>query len=321
MNKFWEDMIPRWRDIKVPAYIAAGLCHPQHLRGTMEGWRRIRSRKKWIRIHREFEWPDTYTPENLLDLKRFYDRYMKDIRNGWELTPRVRLDVMDAYDYDYKVRRKEKEFPLKRTEYKKLYLNAEDETLNTENPAVKAEREYDPETDVLRFRYKFREETELIGYFMLHLNVEVRGYDNMDMHFWIKKYNAEGEFVPVTTLDVPYPGTYGYCRATRRELDDTYSTPFYPVPALKKYELMEEGQVYPVDISFNPHSRVWHKGEELVLEIAGHHMDGEFFPGFRPPFMDNEGTHVIHTGGEYESWLQVPFIPPKYKTGDYEYRD
>ena len=35
---------------------------------------------------------------------------------------------------------------------------------------------------------------------------------------------------------------------------------------------------------------------------------------------NGEGKHVIHTGGEYGSYLQIPFIPPKYKSGDYEYR-
>ncbi len=31
---------------------------------------------------------------------------------------------MDAYEYDYQVNRPEKEFPLARTQYKKLYIDA-----------------------------------------------------------------------------------------------------------------------------------------------------------------------------------------------------
>ena len=40
-------------------------------------------------------------------------------------------------------------------------------------------------------------------------------------------------------------------------------------------------------------------------------------------YTDNgpEGTkHVIHTGGEYPSYLQIPTIPPKYQSGDYKYK-
>ena len=61
-------------------------------------FRRIRTPKKWMRAHRDFEWPDSYKPENLDDIRRFFDRYCKEIHNGWEMTPRVRLDVMDGYD-------------------------------------------------------------------------------------------------------------------------------------------------------------------------------------------------------------------------------
>ena len=35
---------------------------------------------------------------------------------------------------------------------------------------------------------------------------------------------------------------------------------------------------------------------------------------------DNKGNHVIHTGGKYDSFLQIPVIPPKYQASDYVYR-
>ena len=110
INEYWEDKIPRWENIKVPTYTTVCWNH-FHVRGSMEGFRRIRSTKKWLRAHREFEWPDTYSVAGLQDLQLFFDRYLKDIRNGWELTPRVRLEVMDAYDCNYQDNRPEKEFP------------------------------------------------------------------------------------------------------------------------------------------------------------------------------------------------------------------
>ena len=123
INEYWEDKIPKWENIRIPASITACWNH-FHCRGSFEGYRKIRSTKKWLRVHREFEWPDTYSNAALEDLKRFYDRYLKEIRNGWELTPRVRLEIMDAYDYDFQTNRPEKEFPLARTQYNKLYLDA-----------------------------------------------------------------------------------------------------------------------------------------------------------------------------------------------------
>ena len=87
---YWQAKIPDYSKITLPVYMAAGWSH-FHLRGTMNAWRKIKSRKKWLRCHRDFEWPDAYNPQNLEDLKRFFDRYLKDIHNGWELTPRVRI--------------------------------------------------------------------------------------------------------------------------------------------------------------------------------------------------------------------------------------
>ena len=95
MNGYWEDKVARFEDIEMPAYITAGWSH-FHLRGSIEAFRRIASPKKWLRVHRDFEWPDAVMPEHLEDLRRFFDRYLKDIHNGWEVTPRGRIEVMDA---------------------------------------------------------------------------------------------------------------------------------------------------------------------------------------------------------------------------------
>ena len=124
MNSYWEDKIPDFKKIKIPVYAAAS-WHHFHLHGAFNSFRKIRSTRKWIRVHREQEWPDLYTSSNIEDLKRFFDRYLKEIHNGWEMTPRYRIEVMDAFDCDYQTNRPEKEFPLARTEYKRLYVDAE----------------------------------------------------------------------------------------------------------------------------------------------------------------------------------------------------
>lgn len=85
---------------------------------------------------------------------------------------------------------------------------------------------------------------------------------------------------------------------------------------------MEPGKIYPIDIEFFPHSRIWHKGETLRVEIQGRFIYTEWFEDDHMVFdLDNgDGIHVIHTGGEYQSYLQIPYIPPKYQSGDYIYR-
>ena len=171
-NGYWNDKVPDFRKVKIPVYQTAGWSH-FHLPGSIRAFVQCRSRRKWLRAHREFEWPDTYSPENLEDLKNFYDRYLKGIHNGWEMTPRVRIDVMDAMDHDYAVRREENEFPLRRTQYKKYYLDASDPknlTMRDEPVAVSASVSYEGATredghiDRVEFDMTFNEETELTGY-------------------------------------------------------------------------------------------------------------------------------------------------------------
>ncbi len=318
MNAYWEDKIPDFKKIKIPVYACASYSH-FHLHGSFDFFRKIKSKKKWMRAHREQEWPDLYNPANIADLTLFFDRYLLNIHNGWEMTPRYRIEVMDAFDCDYQTNRAENEFPLKRTEYKKLYLNAENMSLNEEAPAVTAKASYESNTEELNFDITFEEDTEITGYMSLRLWVEAEGHDDMDLFITIKKLDDEGNWLPTYILGEPHPGTWGKLRVSHRALDEKASKHFEPVLSHLKEEKLEKGEIVPVDIAIVPSSKIWHKGQQLRLEIAGRYIrEGWFEPLSWET--DNKGNHVIHTGGEYESYLQIPVIPPKYKAGSYVYR-
>ena len=316
-TNYWKDKVPDFSKIKIPVYATAGWCH-FHLRGSMMAFRKIHSTKKWLRTHRDFEWPDAYDREHLADLRLFFDRYLKDIRNCWESTPSVRLEIMDAYDFDYVKSRGEKSFPLKRTEYKKLYLDAKILGLNEELPAEVSSAKYDSAKGVINFDIKFNKDTELTGYMKLHMWLSVEGYDNADLFVNVQKLDTKGEFLPVSVLGEPHPGNWGKLRVSRRELDLEQSTDFQPILKHQKDERLAPGEIVPVDIEINPTSRFWHKGQSLRVQIAGHYIrEGWFEPLSWDT--DNKGDVVIHTGGKYDSYLLIPVIPPKYQDGDIRY--
>ncbi len=318
MNGYWRDKIPDFTKVRIPVYATAGLSH-FHLRGTINAFRKIKSRKKWIRIHRDFEWPDTYDPDNLEDLKRFYDRYLKEIHNGWEMTPRVRMDVMDAYDCDFQVKRAEKAFPIERTEYTRYYLDAKNMTMHDKPVFEVSKVSYEANTEEAVFDMTFKEDTELSGYMYLHLFVEADGYDDMDMFINIQKADKDGKWIPWTTLDEPHPGAWGKIRVSHRELDPDLSTPYNPVMAHKREQKLSKGEIVPIDVEIVPSCRIWHKGDKLRIQIAGRYIrEGWFEPLSWDT--DNHGRHIIHTGGDCESYIQVPVIPPRYQSGDYVYR-
>lgn len=318
MNGYWEDKIPDFSKVRIPVYQTAGFSH-FHLMGSVKAYRKCKSRRKWMRMHRDFEWPDTYMPENLDDLKRFYDRYLKDIHNGWEMTPKVRVDIMDAYDCDYQVRRAEDSFPLQRTEYKKYYLDAAKMTMQDETVAVESKVSYDAQTGEAVFDMEFTEDTELTGYMYLRLFVEADGHDDMDLFVNVQKADEKGNWLAWHTLNEPHPGAWGKLRVSCRELDEKLSTNFNPVLSGKSVEKLQPGEIVPVDIAIVPSARIWHKGQKLRIQIAGRYIrEGWFEPLSWDT--DNKGKHIIHTGGQYESFIQVPVIPPKYVAGNYVYR-
>lgn len=318
MNGYWEDKIAKFEKIKIPTYVTASWSH-FHLRGSIAGFRKIKTNKKWLRAHREFEWPDAYNSENLEDLKRFFDRYLKGIRNGWEQTPKVRLEVMDAYDYDFQTNRPEKEFPLARTEYKKLYLNADKKALAFEPAAEEAKAVYDSEAGETCFDITFEEDTEITGYMKLHAWVEAENHNEMDVFITVQKLDENGNFIPTNVLGEPHPGAWGKMRVSRRELNEKLSTPYQPVQAHIREQKLTPGEIVPVEIEIWPHSRIWHKGQQLRLHIAGRYIREGWFERLEW-VTDNKGNHIIHTGGKYDSYLQIPVIPPKYTAGDYIYR-
>lgn len=318
-SPYWQDKIPKFENINIPTYATCNWNH-FHLRGSWEGFNKIKTKKKWMRCHQVFEWPDTYHPDMLKDLKLFFDRYLKGIHNGWELTPKIRMEVMDAYEYPYQTNRPENEWPLARTEYKKLYLNAANGKLGDAPVKNAAKVSYDGQTGLTTFDYTFRKDTELTGYMKLRLYVEADGHDDMDLFVTIKKLSTKGEELPVTIFGTErHPGAWGKLRVSARHLNEEESTEYKPVYTFDRVEKLSPKQIVAVDIEIWPISRIWHKGQKLRLQIAGRYIRDEWFEPLSW-FADNKGNHIIHTGGQYESYLLVPVIPPRYEDGDYVYR-
>ena len=317
-DDWYEDHRPDFKKIKIPVYATACWNH-FHLRGAFEGFRKIKSKKKWMRAHQAFEWPDAFCTKGIADLRLFFDRYLKDIHNGWELTPRVRIEVQDAYDYNYQVDRPEASFPLKRTEYKKLYLDAENHAMSFDPVERESSCAYESNTEEAIFDYRFEEDTEITGYMRLRLWVAAESYNDMDLFVNIQKLSTTGDWLPSTLFDEPHPGAWGKLRVSHRALDEDASTSFQPVHSHLAEEKLEPGEIVPVDIEIVPTSRIWHKGQSIRVQVAGRYIrEGWFEPLSWET--DNVGNHIIYSGGQYDSYLQIPVIPPKYQDGDYVYR-
>jgi predicted acyl esterase len=314
MNAYWNDKIARVENIEIPAYVVASY-NPLHTHGTFDAFRRMASREKWLRVHNTQEWSDYYNPENIEDLRRFFDRYLKGIENGWEKTPRVRLSILDPGGTD-QVNRSENEWPLARTQHQKLYLDASTSTLSPEPLKKEAAIRYraDDGKGQAAFTIKFNEDTELTGYMKLRLWVEADGANDMDLFVYISKLDEKGSYLPAFVLGFSNPGIRGILRVSHRELDEARSTPSEPYLLHRREQLLKPKEIIPVEIGIWPIGMIWHAGQQLRLVVQGYAswwMEDKLFPG-GPIFryeVRNKGNHIIHTGGKYDSHLLVPKIP------------
>ena len=103
-----------------------------------------------------------------------------DFKKFREIVDDVNRELLRELSIEYSDR-PESEWPLARTNYKKLYLNASNGKLGDAPVKNVASMSYDSEKEVANFDYTFRKDTELTGYMKLRMYVEARGHDDMDL--------------------------------------------------------------------------------------------------------------------------------------------
>lgn len=106
-------------------------------------------------------------------------------------------------------------------------------------------------------------------------------------------------------------GQQGMLRASHRvTLQPRISDDELPVYTHDFAEPVKPGEVIPLLIPIWPVGIVFEAGEGLMLRISGHNMSLPEVEAMRPeePVDANRGTHTLHTGGEYESYIVLPTI-------------
>ena len=71
--------------------------HGLHSRGSIEGFERRASRQKWLFTRGRKKWETFYGEEALGWQKRFLDHFLRDVNNGMDRVPQVRLEARRAY--------------------------------------------------------------------------------------------------------------------------------------------------------------------------------------------------------------------------------
>jgi uncharacterized protein len=318
-DAFWESKCAKFENIVTPAFVVAcwgdqGL----HARGTLEGFRRISSEDKWLLVHGRKKWAHYYTPENVAQLKDFFDHFLKGQSTAVTSWPRVRLEVRERYFVGET--RPFAGWPVPGTRYQKLFLDAVDGSLRDAPVSRAGSASYSalgsgPGAQRAEFEFVFTEPAALVGHMRLHIVMAADTADDMDVFVGVYKIDAEGKHVPFAFYSFfeDGPVALGWLRASHRELDPQRSTEFLPVLMHKRELKLAPGAKTPLDIEIWPSGTCFAAGERLRLIVQG--TDLQKYSKIRDPVYFrhedtvNIGRHVIYTGEGDASYLQVPLVP------------
>jgi predicted acyl esterase len=134
----------------------------------------------------------------------------------------------------------------------------------------------------------------------------------MDLFVGLQKLDNDGNFLPFSFLNALEDGpvALGWLRVSHRELDENRSRPEQPWHAHRREQLLKPGEIVSVDIEIWPSGTRFQAGEQLRLIVQG--SDIQQYPpnvvAMAHAMTRNRGTHLVHTGGHYDSRLLIPIV-------------
>jgi predicted acyl esterase len=234
---------------------------------------------------------------------RWYDYWLKGIANGVMDEPPVKIFVRGTNKW-----RAERDWPLARTRWTKLYLRAggrlSDTPAEPHEPADSFINEPWPKPNtaspcVAYASAPMQADTEYTGPAAFYLYADIEG--GPDAH-WIAVINdiaPDGRKTQVTK---------GWLKASHRELDGGRSRPERPYHPHSRKLPVKAGEIYEYAIELRDTSNVFRKGHRIELLIRGQSSPWEDFAIFFHLNHMDRVRHRIHHTSQHPSYLLMPLI-------------
>lgn len=331
-TKEWIDRSADLSKIEIPFlsvsnWFSAGI----HTRGNFRAFENAPSPHKWLLVNIGSHILKFYSVEGRELQKKFLDYWLKGIDTGLMQEPRVKLAIpTGGSDYTW---RYENEYPLARTKWEKHYLDASSKSLMSnkigETSTVEFSGDHDKESrnwghpfmlekfDKTENRDKrvlfesapFENKTEILGPIKLKLWASSTTND-MDIFVSLRHIDAEGvEIVNDGSNIGNAPIAQGWLRASLRKLDPQKSTDQKPYYSFDEVQKIESNKPYPLEIELWDAAMVVKKGHSLLIEIGSQNQSGCAYFLQTSDDRNWDADVTIHTGGKFDSYLQLPIIP------------
>lgn len=313
LDAWYRDRIPDLSKIDLPALVVAnwgglGL----HLRGTIAGFSGIASREKWLKVQAGSYFITFLAPENVAMQRRFFDRYLKGIDNGWEREPRVTVQVRAPDDTIHRIIASS-DWPLPETDWKRLFLDAATTSLLWDAPTAPATSSYAARGEGVTFSTApVPNDIEIAGPVMARLWIE-SSTDDMDLFATLRAFDPAGnELTFFSATEPKCPVSQGWLRVSQRKLDLARSTEWRPCHSHDQIQRLQPGEIYAIDVEIWPTSLFLPRGYRLALTLQGKDFErvGWFThddPADRPAATFS-GKNIIHTGPARQSYLLLPIL-------------
>jgi predicted acyl esterase len=328
-GEFYRARSAHWESITVPLLTAANWGgQGLHTRGNFEGFTRAASPRKWLEVHGLEHWTHFYTDYGQDLQKRFFACFLHGDESAWRDQPPVQLQVRTLDGF---VPRPERQWPLARTRWTRLYLWPDSGELGTGPPGSEGGIEYRADGEGITFTAPpQREQTEITGPLSARLFVSSTATD-ADLFCVLRVLAPDGSDVTFPgAIDPHTPVAQGWLRASHRKLDPGLSTQYQPYHPHDEIQPLVPGEVYQADVEIWPTSLVIPAGYRIALTVRGRDWEvrrpdaprlgsfknemtgcGPFLhndPVDRPPELTGS-TQTLWAGPERQSWLLLPVIP------------
>jgi predicted acyl esterase len=246
--------------------------------------------------------------------------------NGWDKTPPVTLNI--RHPGERFVRRYEREWPLARTQWTKLYLDPKAKALSAALVAREGTVEYEALGEGVTFWMPpVERDTEITGPMAAKLFVSSSSSD-ADLFLVVRVFDPQGnELTFMGSTDPNTPIANGWLRLSHRRLDAAKTRPYHPH---NRVEPLTPGQIYECDVEILPSCIVVPAGWRVALTVRGKDYEytgplSEFGRQFHYATRGTGGmTHndpdsrpqeifggrvTLHAGGAHAAYLLLPIIP------------
>jgi len=166
-------------------------------------------------MHGLAHWTEFYTDYGVALQRRFFDHFLKGEDNGWDREPPIKLQVRHA---DKFVERAEYEWPLSRTSWTRMYLDADSQALHSA-PVAKASRRdiAGPKGTVSFSTEPFEHDTAVTGPLAATLYIASSVAD-ADLFLTVRAFAPDGkEHLILGAVEPHVPIAQGWLRASNAQ--------------------------------------------------------------------------------------------------------